>query len=219
MDRFVSARGKRLAACLACVLAVSLGGCNMLSVVTYILHDDSTPAEYSGLTGKTVAVVCRPTFQLKYSDSTAAPDLAAMVGELLAKNVKKCKIVPANEVAMWADSNPWNNFAEIGHAMKADMVVGIDLDDFNLYEGPTLYKGRSTLHLQVLDMHSTSHFAVWSKNLPPILWPTTAAESVSDKPEDAFRREYLSVLAEHVARFFYDHPHLLDYATDADSLK
>ncbi|HEX3997604.1 MAG TPA: hypothetical protein VHX65_03530 [Pirellulales bacterium] len=219
MVRFASARCKRIAAVCAIVAAATLGGCNLISEFAYIVHDDNTPAEFAGLAEKRVAVVCRPTFQLQFADASAAPDLAALVGELLAKNVKKCKIVPPSEVAMWADSNNWDNFIEIGHAMKADMVVGIDLEDFGLYEGPTLYQGHAVLHVWVYDMHSGTRTAVFSKKLPQTLYPPTAAVSVSDKPEDAFRRDYLGVLSDHIARLFYEHERLIDFATDADSLK
>ena len=219
MVRFVSARGTRVAALGVILLAVAQSGCNMISAAAFIVHGDNAPAEFSGLAGKRVAVVCRPTCQLQFADAVAAPELAALVGELLAKNVKGCKIVAPSEVAKWADSNNWDNYAEIGRAMKADVVVGIDLDDFGLYEGPTLYKGHAALNVRIYDMHSGSRMATWSKALPQVLWPPSAEESVSDKPEDAFRREYLGVLSEHVGELFYEHERLKGFAVDADSLK
>ena len=120
---------------------------------------------------------------------------------------------------MWADSNNWDEYAEIGRAMKADMVVGIDLEQFSLYEGQTLYQGRAEIHLWVYDMHTGGRTAIWNKKMPQTIWPSTAAVSVSDRSEDAFRREYLDVIASHIARYFYEHERLLEYATDADSLK
>jgi hypothetical protein len=219
MDRFVSARCAFLAAFGAILTTALLGGCNVLSVAAFIIHDDNTPAEYNGLVGKRIAVVCRPACQLQYADASAAPDLAALVGTLLAKNVKKCSIVSPSEVAMWADANNWDSYAEIGHAMKADIVVGLDLENFGLYEGPTLYQGRADIHIWVYDMKTGARQPIWNKKLPQILYPPTAAVSVSDKSEDAFRRDYLGVLSEHIARTFYEHERLVDFATDADSLK
>lgn len=219
MDRSVSARRTRVVALCAILLAISLGGCNLLSVAAFIIHDDNTPAEYTGLAGKRIAVVCRSACQLQYADASAAPDLAALVGDLLSKNVRKCTVVSPSDVAMWTDSNNWDNYAEIGRAMKADVVVGLDLENFGLYEGPTLYQGRADVHIWVYDMHTGSRIAIWNKKLPQTLYPPTAAVSVSDKSEDAFRREYLAVLADHCARCFYAHERLVDFATDADSLK
>ncbi len=143
-----------------------------------------------------------------------------MVGELLAKNIKKCTIVPPSDVAMWADSNNWDSYAEIGRAMKADVVIGIDLENFTLYEGSTLYHGRSEVHVWVYDLHTgKAQQIVWNKKLPATVYPPTAPVAVSDKSDDAFRREYLGVLYDHVARLFYPHERLADFATDADSLK
>jgi hypothetical protein len=219
MDRFVSARCRWVAALGAIFCATLLGGCNVLSVAAFIIHDDNTPAEYNGLVGKRIAVVCKPACQLQYADASAAPDLAAMVGVLLAKNVKKCTVVSPSDVAMWADANNWDNYAEIGRAMKADMVVGLDLENFSLYEGPTLYQGRSEIHIWVYDMKTGARRPIWNKKLPQTIYPISAAVTVSDKSEDAFRREYLDKLAGIIARTFYEHERLLEYATDADSLK
>jgi hypothetical protein len=224
MDRFVSGRSvsvhrMKVAALCAMLFAASLCGCTVLSTLAYIVHDDNTPAEFSELAGKKIAVVCRPAFQLQYADSSAAPALAALVGEQLAKNVKKCTVVSPGQVAMWADSNNWDEYAEIGRAMKADMVVGIDLEQFSLYEGQTLYQGRADIHVWVYDMHTGGHTAIWNKKMPQTVWPPTAAVSVSDKSEDAFRREYLAVIADHISRYFYEHERLLEFATDAESLK
>ncbi len=54
----------------------AFGGCNLLAGLGYITHNDNTSAEFDKLSGKRVAIVCRPVEQLQYSDSTAAPDLA-----------------------------------------------------------------------------------------------------------------------------------------------
>lgn len=220
MDRFVSGRAASTAALCAILFAASVCGCNVLSTFAYVLHDDNTPAAYTGLPGTRIAVVCRPAFQLQYRDSSAAPDLAAMVGEQLAKNVKKCKIVPPSEVSMWADEHDWREYAEIGRAVKADMVVGIDLENFSLYEGQTLYQGRGDVHVWVYDMRTGGgHRAVWEMKLPQTVYPPTAAVSVADKSEDAFRHDFLAVLSDHIARLFYEHERLVDFAADADSLK
>jgi hypothetical protein len=93
------------------------------------------------------------------------------------------------------------------------------LEDFNLFEGQTLYQGRADIHVWIYDMHSGGHTAVWNKKLPQTIYPPTAAVSISDKTEDAFRREYLAVLSDHISRIFYEHPRLLEFATDVDSLK
>src|SRR5438270_13147983 len=53
----------------------TVGGCNMLAAIGYIAHEDADEADFKGLIGKRVAVVCRPVENLRYADSSAAPDL------------------------------------------------------------------------------------------------------------------------------------------------
>ena len=144
-----------------------------------------------------------------------------MVGEQLAKNVKKCVVIPPGEVA------DLGRRAQLGGVcrnrakpLKADKVVGLDLEQFSLYEGQTLYQGRADIHVWVYDMQTGGgHRAVWNMKLPQTLYPATAAVSISDKTEDAFRRDYLAVLSDHISRLFYEHERLVDFASDADSLK
>ena len=185
MDRFVSGHCMKFVALCAILFGACLCGCSVFSTFAYIIHDDNTPAAYPGLAGQRIAIVCRPAFQTQYRDSSAAPELAQMVGDLLAKNVKKCKVIPASEVAMWADEHDWREYAEIGRAVKADMVVGLDLESFSLYEGQTLYQGRGDVHVWVYDMKTgNGRRAVWETKLPQTVYPPTAAVSVSDKSED-----------------------------------
>src|SRR6266404_3884468 len=147
-----------------------LGGCNLLAGLGYITHNDAEPAQCSELCGKRIAVVCRPVETLGYSDSSAAPDLATSVGALLTKNVKKCLVISPSAVAEWAEQHNWNEYAELGKALKADMVVGIDLEQFSLNEGQTLYKGRAEVHIWVYDMKSGGK-RVWDEKLPQTVYP------------------------------------------------
>ena len=73
---------------------------------------------------------------LQFADSTVPRDLVRQVGERLTKKVKKIKVVDEREVSEWTDENSWQKFTEVGKALKADMVVGIELERFSLQQGP-----------------------------------------------------------------------------------
>ncbi len=221
MDRSVSGRSV-FGRCAWCVvwlglLAAASGGCNVLAAIGYFTHQDNQPAECSEvkLKGQRVAIVCRPVLQLQYADSAAAPALAAAVGQLLSKNVKGIKIVSPSEVAEWADGHDWKNYPEIGRAVKADVVIGVDLEDFNLYKGQTLYQGSSDVHIWVYDMHNGGHRA-WDKKVPPIIFPANSEIPTTEKSESEFRRQYLGVLAQHVARHFYSFDPMEDFLPRTD---
>jgi hypothetical protein len=194
-----------------------VGGCNMLAAIGYIAHEDADEADFKDLTGKRVAVVCRPVENLRYADSSAAPDLASAVGDLLKAKVKKCQIISSSDVAEWADEHNWNEYAEVGKALKADMVVGIDLEQFSLNEGQTLYQGRSSVHIWVCDMKRGGKVVFEKKGLPTV-YPPNSAVPMTDRSESEFRRQYLAVVAEHIARHFYAHDPRADFASDTKVL-
>ena len=194
-----------------------IGGCNMFAALGYIAHEDADPPEYAGLVGKRIAIVCRPVEQLGYSDSSAAPDLATAVGDLIKKNVKKSKVISGSDVAQWADVHDWNEFTEVGKALKADMVVGIELEQFSLNEGQTLYKGRAEVHIWVYDMKNGGK-CVFNLPLPQTVFPPNSAVAVSERTEAQFRRQYIAVLADHIARNFYAHDSRADFASDTNVL-
>ncbi len=52
----------------------------------------------------------------------------------------------------WADENNWDEYVEIGKALNADMVVGLDLEEFSLYQGQTLYQGKANIKIPVYDV-------------------------------------------------------------------
>ncbi|HEV3416563.1 MAG TPA: hypothetical protein VG056_07115 [Pirellulales bacterium] len=195
----------------------AIGGCNMLAALGYVAHEDADEAEFSQLSGKRIAVVCRPVEQLQYADSSAAPDLAGAVGSLVKEKVKKCQVISPTEVAEWADEHNWNDYAEIGKALKVDMVVGIDLEQFSLNEGQTLYKGRGVVHIWVCDIKNGGK-KVWEKKLPQIVYPPNSAVAASERSEAEFRSQYIAVLAEHIARNFYAHDPRADFASDTNVL-
>ena len=212
--RFLSARS--LFACSLALLLVS-GGCMQLAGLAYLIKGETVKAAYPGLEGKRVAVVCRPPATLKYRNATVARDLAKQVGILLKANLKKdIEVVDPREVAKWTDENDWNDYAEIGKALEVDMLVAIDLESFSLQEDPTLYQGKATVNISVLDMAEKGE-AVFERTLPESRFPSSPTSSI-DRPEAEFRRQFIEVLSGQVARHFYDHDAFLDFANDSKAL-
>ncbi len=129
--------------------------------------------------------------------------------------MRKIKVVDEREVSEWTDENSWQKFVEVGKALKADMVVGIELERFSLQQGPTLFQGNAGLRLVVYDMQNGGR-QVYEQSLPRVLFPPNTPIPSTDKSEAEFRRQFLTVLAEQVARHFYAHDSREDFATDAN---
>jgi hypothetical protein len=203
-------------ACTLFALALA-SGCSVLATAMYIIEGTNTKADFNGLKGKRVAVICRPVTSLHFRDSSASRDLAKQVGMLLQQHVSKIELIDQRDVFEWADENSWDEYYEIGKALDADMVVGLDLEEFGLYEGQTLYKGKANVKIQVYDLAQGMQ-PVFERHLPQAVYPPNAAIPAGDKPESHFRRQFVDHLAQLIARYFYDHDATVDFASDSTAL-
>ncbi len=188
-------------------------GCAVLYQLAYG-DGHKIEAKYTGLKGKRVAVVCvmNPS---TYGDGEASTVLADEVGRILRQKIDKIEIVRQDEVADWMDTNEWDesDFVEIGRGVKADVVVGIDIDAFSIHESKTLLKGRSRLSTTVYDMARNGE-EVFRTTDAEHTFPTTHAVSVLNANWRTFERTYIQVLAEHIAKNFYDYNMAEDFARD-----
>jgi hypothetical protein len=192
-------------------------GCTLLATAMYIIEGTNTKAGFDELRGKRVAVICRPVTALHFRDSSASRDLARQVGLLLQENVSKIVLIDQRDVFEWADENTWDEYVEIGKAVDADVVVGLDLEEFSLYQGQTLYQGRANVKIMVYDV-ALGERPVFERHLPQALYPPNAAIPAGEKPEPQFRRQFVNHLAQLIARYFYDHDATVDFANDSTAL-
>lgn len=204
-QRMLKYTGWLVALC-ALVLATQVGCVKLLTTVAYFVKGTNDPPEFEGLRDKHVAVVCRPLVELRYgSAGTAANDLATRVGQLLKEHVKRVKVVKQSQVNDWTDENPDQELEDIGRGVKADVVLGIDIEQFSLLLGQTLYQGKAVVRLRVCNVADGEE--LWEKTMRQIVWPVRAGVSTQDKPLPEFQREYLEVLATEIGNHFYAHDH------------
>jgi hypothetical protein len=218
MDRFPRPSRRAFLGLLVAPLAAAAGGCSILPFAAYLIKGISTPADFNGLKGKNVAVICRPVASLQYQSSSVATELAQRVGDLLAEHVPKIHIIEQSEVEKWEDENNWEEYTDIGKALQADLVVGIDLDQFSLLQGQTLYQGKASIDLAVYDMKHGKR-PIYQKMLPQQLYPPNAPIPAAEKSLVEFRQQFLQVLAEHIGRHFYEHDSTTDFAIDGAAHK
>jgi uncharacterized protein YbjQ (UPF0145 family) len=206
------------------VLAIAImpaGGCtNALFTALYALKGMDVDPDFKDLKGKKVAVVCRPIISLNYSNANVGRDLAQQITLLLQTQVPKIKMVDSKKIAKWTDENSWEEFVEVGKAMKADMVVAVDLESFSLYQGQTLYQGKADATVRVYDCSKTGKGKeVFVKNLPQTLYPTSSPLPASERTEPEFRREFVIKLATRIAQNFYAHDPHGELGQDAEAFK
>lgn len=191
-------------------------GCSLLPTIAYIIEPNDTKAEFAGLEKKKVAVICRAA-SIEYAHPTVGRDLAIRVGQMLSRNGKDIEVIDERELADWVDKHDWNDYREVGRALKADMVVGIDLERFEIAQGQTLLQGHAEIGLVVWDIKKNSK--VWEKHPPTVKFPPNSPIAQSDRQEDEFRRQFLGVLSERIGNYFYAHDSRKQFASDSTVLQ
>jgi hypothetical protein len=166
------------------------------------------------LRNERVVVMCRPPSSHEYRHAGASRSISQRVSELLVENVKGIDVVNPREVDNWVDESDWGDFRELAESVRADLVVHVELDDFELFKGKTLYQGRAHVTVSVYDMRDHSRL-VWDRKLGEILYPVNSGIPAQDKPVQQFEREFVEILSQHVAKNFYKHDPHASFAMDA----
>ncbi len=210
--------GIALTLALAMAALPAFGCRSALATAIFLLKGTDVDPDFAELKGKKVAVVCRPLVTLQYQNTSVARDLAQQITLLLQQQVPKIQTIDQRKVGKWTDENTWEEYPEVGKAMKADMVVGIDLEGFSIFQGQTLYQGKANATIRVYDCRHGGKVA-FEKVLPQAVYPPNSGIPTSDRLEAEFRREFVTVLADQIARHFYAHDPHADMAQDAAALK
>ena len=176
-------------------------GCSTLFTVAYLIQPADMPAEFHGLKGSKFAVVCRPIIELEFTDAGSARELATLVGGQIEDNVRRSSAVEQHEVSRWIDENDWTDYQSVGGALGVDHVVGIDLEEFRLHEGSTLYRGRAAVNVRVYDIKEKK--VVFQKRLDDFSFPANNAIPSTDMSEAQFRSVFLRVLSQRISRLFH----------------
>ncbi len=216
MDRNVAANRHSKRWLLSLGILLSAAGCaGPLTTAMYLINGTDIKAEFKDLKGKRVAVVCRAPATDQFQNDQAAEMLAQEVSRLLEQNVANVDVVDYADAAAWQDENTWDDPTELAEGVDADMVVAIDLNSFDIYQGQTLYQGNARVSLAVHDMEQDGE-VVFEKVLPPSIYPPNVGVPTSERPDDSvFRAEYIQVLGDEVGRHFYNHDSYADVARDS----
>jgi hypothetical protein len=219
MDR-PSFRFAIVAAVLVAIAALSSsGGCqSAITTAMYLIKGTDVDPDYPGLKGKKVVVVCRPITELNYANSGVGRDLVREMSKLLQERISKIKVVDAQKVNKWCDENTWDEYVEVGKALKADVVVGVELEKFSIYQAQTLYQGKANAVVRVYDCKDGGK-VLFEKILPQSVYPPNTFIQTSDVQENEFRREFIGVLADQIARHFYSHDPYADMNQDNSALR
>ncbi len=214
MDRCLS---KTICQTLAILMLLPLVAVNIgCGLMANLLYDgNKVPAAFSGLEGKRVAVIC-VSKEGVLGPSDTSRTLPQAVAILLRNNVPNIEIIRQSEISDWTDTNAWDrvDYRKIGHGVGADMVLAIDLTSMRLHKGQTIYKGTAEVGLMAFDMEDGGEL-VWQMDPPAITYPKRGGIHATDMPESRFHRQFLAVVARHIAKNFYEYELKEDIAVDS----
>ncbi len=202
---------------LLALMMVSTTGCihSILATGIYLWQGGNVvPAQCDELKDQRVIVVCRPPASNEYRHAGAARNVGKRISSLLGENVKGIDVVSPREVDNWVDEQDWENFKDLGRAVKATRIVYVELDHFDLYKGTTLYQGNAEVKVTIYDMTQQGK-EVWSRNVGQLLFPRNSGIPSADKPVQEFERQFVEVVATQTASLFYKHDPNVDFAMDA----
>jgi hypothetical protein len=202
-----------LAVLLAGVI-VNAGCVRFAANMIHAIRGNDLPAEYAGLAGQRVAVIC--SVDGSVASEASGSMLTSFINSLLVNNLPKSTIIRQEEVERWLEIEGWsgNDTLAIGRGVKADQVVSVQVNDLKLREGATLYRGTCDIRVSVYDVKADGRLA-FAKDITEHAYPRVGGTPVSDTTETKFRSAYLQVVAHKVAGLFYPSDPTFEYALDA----
>ena len=203
--------------CLLVCLPLIFGSGCVLSQLIYVLRGHKVDADFQGLANKKVAVICMSDMKAFGADSLATT-VSKTIGLKMQTSIKKIQVVPQDRIEDWMDNNDWNrkDFVKVGRGVGAQMVVAIDISQYSIHEGMTLYKGRSTVRVTVYDVEKGGT-VVFEKGPEEYSFPSTGRPAIQTNDRN-FEAVYLAKLTEHISNYFCDHDALDRVAEDASLL-
>lgn len=200
------------------LLLSSTTGClhSILATGIYLWQGGNVvPPQYEKLEKERVVVICRPPSSNEYRHAGASRMIGKRISKLLGENVKKIDVVSSSEVDNWIDEEDWENFKDLGTAVKATRIVYVELDSFELYKGTTLYQGDADVKVTVYTKNGHDWEEDWSRNVGQVLFPQHAGIPAADKSVNDFQAQFVEVVSTQVATLFYKHDPNAMFALDA----
>lgn len=202
-----------IASLMLLVAMTNIGCVGALANLFYVLKGHEIPAEYSEFESKSVAIVVN-TKASAYGPDSLADTLERFVTMKLVSNVPDIKIIPKGEIENWFDINgtDTSRLTEMGTAVKADYVLSIDMADYTIREGSTIYKGQSEITLSVINCSTgDTTYTVGPNHME---YPENGRPAIQTN-DRKFETFYLAWLSERIAQQFYNHDAHKSFADDA----
>jgi len=212
-------------AALTALTALSTSGCaGALMMPYYLLNGTDAPAKYKDEMkeipkGSKMVVICRSSLNL-FGSSNPNADLAQSVTyvvstEIKDKKKKKLEWIPYSEVEDKFDEEELSSgsFEKMGAKLKADYVIGIDVDSFDIHHSSQFYQGNSKVLVRLVDVNKGE--TIVRESMSTYTYPPTPVP-IADYEEIEFQKIYTVKLAKQIGTLFCPHDPHDQYAADSD---
>jgi len=127
----------------------------------------------------------------------------------------KITVAAPAKVDEFIEANGWHedSAGRLGEAVGADYVVVIDVDNYSIHEGATLFKGKSEWTASAYDVAKEGSI-VFTKGPSQYSFPKDGRPSIQTS-EREFESFYLARLADHISKQFISYDKLEAFAEDA----
>ena len=203
-----------LLGCALFALMIAPGCMKEMAQLFYVIKGHETPPVFQDLKEKKVAIVCLSDVSA-YGPDTLSYTITKRVSAKLMTSKEKIDVVSPVEVEEFVDLNGWDesSVSTLGSAVNADFVLVIDISDYSIRDGQTLFKGRSDITLKVFDVNDSGRLAFQS-GPNEFVFPENG-RPVMQSSERQFEQFYLARLTDYIAKIFTTHDHMESFAANA----
>lgn len=199
------------------ILGVFVSACGCVNLAANLIHavqGNNRPAEFAGLEGHRVAVVCMTDNGLG-NDATNSI-LTNNIHAALSTNIEEIDLVRNSEIEQWLDVHGWeeSDYVEIGKGVKAERLLVVEVLNMQLKNGQTLFRGMADITVTVYDIAKGGRI-LYRKQIPEFAFPNTGGKPVTETSENKFRSFFLAVVTRKICGLFYEVDATADYALDA----
>jgi len=199
---------------LTATFASSTGCIQEIAQLIYVIKGHKVEPPFKALKDNKVAIVCTSDAAAFGPDSLSVT-ITKHIGILMATSNDKITIAAPAKVEEFIDANGWEDDSpsKLGEAVDADYVVVIDVEDYSIHEGATLYKGRSEWTATAFDVANEGKM-VFSVGPRQFTFPEAGRPSIQTS-EREFESFYLARLCDRISKQFVTYDKLETYAEDA----
>lgn len=190
----------------------AVAGCNWLVPFIFLGEEpmQDMPAEFNRLDGKRVLVLVWADSATLFDYPSVRFEISAYVGDRLVADMPKTTIVDRRKVEDHLQRSLLSSFdpVELGHKFKAEMVLYIELLEFQIRDptAPDFLRGRIHATVMMYDMDSDPDDPEYYELEPvDVTHPENRPVLISHATETQIRQESYEAFAERVARKFHSY--------------